>query len=144
MPKRIALKDRVVVDSVELSYFARDVRSRSEHERRDVSGFNATGINEYLAGQTEQDVTVEFYGAYGAGEVHRTLEPIHKNREVVPFAWCPDQTALVSADNPELRGNVQLLSYGPGATRGEVDTFPATFTSADENGLQWYDVPVGP
>ena len=30
---------------------------------------------------------------------------------------------------------MQLLTYGPGATRGEVDTFEATFVSADEAGL---------
>ena len=65
----------------------------SEHERVDVSGFNATGANEYLAGATEQSVEVEFYGIYGAGEVHATLYPIHTDREVVAFAWRPDQTA---------------------------------------------------
>jgi hypothetical protein len=140
MPKRIALKDFVSVDAVVLSNFARDVRLSSEHERVDVSGFNATGSNEYLAGQTTQEVTVEFYGSYGVGEVHATLYPIHRDREVVPFAWRPDQTAAVSATNPELRGNVQVLTYGPGASRGEADTYPVTFTAADPAGLAFVDV----
>jgi hypothetical protein len=142
MPKRVALKDSVEVDGVDLSNFARSVRFASEHERIDVSGFNATGANEYLTGPTEQSVTVEFYGAYGTGETHVTLYPIHKDRETVPFAWRPDQTAVASATNPELRGNVQLYSYGPGGTRGDVDTYEATFNAADEDGLQFFTTPA--
>ena len=87
-------------------------------------------------------MTVEFYGSYGAGEVHATLYDVHKNRDVVEFAWRPDQTAAASATNPELRGNVQVLTYSPGATRGEADTFEVEFTAADENGLQFFDTPA--
>lgn len=141
MPKRVALKDSVTVDGVELSNFCRDVRSRSEHERVDVSGFNDAGSNEYLAGQTEQDVTCEFYGAYGAAETHATLEPIHRTRDIVPFEWVPDGSVAVSATNPALRGNVQLLAYSPGATRGEVDTYSVVFTPADPAGLVWEATP---
>lgn len=135
MPKRIALKDHVSVDDVDLSNFARSVEFASEHERIDVSGFSATGANEYLAGQTEQSVTVEFYGSYGTGEVHATLYQVHADRSVVPFAWRPDQTAAVSASNPQLEGNVQILTYSPGATRGEADTFEVEFSAADADGL---------
>jgi hypothetical protein len=140
--KRIALKDSIEVDGVDLSVFARSVELSSEHDRVDVSGFSATGNNEYLAGPTEQSVTVEFYGSYGSGEVHQTIYPIHKDREVVPFAWRPDQTAIVSATNPELRGNVQAYTYGPGATRGEVEAFSVTFNAADEDGLQYFTAPA--
>jgi hypothetical protein len=142
MAKRIALKDSVTVDAVDLSNLARSVRFNSEHSREDVSGFSATGMNEYLPGPTEQSVVVEFFGSYGTGEVHATLYPIHKDREIVEFAWRPDQTAVASASNPELRGNVQLYSYGPGATRGDVDTFEATFNAADEDGLEFFTTPA--
>ena len=135
MPKRIALKDHVQVDTQDLSNFARSVAFSSEHERVDVSGFNPTGANEFLAGQTTQSVTVEFYGAYGVSETHQTLYPIHKNRTIVPFQWRPDQTAAISATNPELRGNVQILTYTPGATRGDADTYSVEFVSADPAGL---------
>jgi hypothetical protein len=138
MPKRIALKDSVEVDSVDLSDFCRSVRLTSEHSREDVSGFNATGANEYLAGPTDQSVECEFYGSYGTGEVHATLYPIHKDREIVAFAWRPDQTAVVGATNPELRGNVQIYTYGPGGTRGDVDTFTVTLNAADADGLQFF------
>ena len=141
MPKRIALKDSVEVDAIDLSNFARSVRFSSEHSREDVSGFNSTGSNEYLAGPTDQSVTVEFFGSYGAGEVHQTLYPIHQTREVVAFAWRPDQTAVVSATNPSLEGNVQIYTYGPGGTRGDVDTFEVQFMAADEAGLAFVTTP---
>ena len=138
MAKRIALKDHVSVDAQDLSQFCRSVEFSSEHERVDVSGFTATGANEYLAGQTEQQVTCEFFGSYGATEVHAILYPIHANREVVAFEWRPDQTASVSATNPQLEGNVQLLTYNPSATRGEAETWEATFVAADEAGLSYH------
>lgn len=138
MSKRVALKDFVEVDGVDLSNFARSVQYSSEHEQVDVSGFSATGADEFLAGKTTQSVTVEFYGSYGTGEVHQTLFNLHKNRSTFDFVWRPDQTAVVSATNPELRGVVQCLTYGPGATRGDADTFSVTFTAADEDGLWFY------
>jgi hypothetical protein len=138
MPKRVALKDQVMIDTTDLSNFARDVRLSSEAERIDVSGFNATGAQEFLAGQLTQSVTVEFYGAYGAGETHAVLYPLHKNRTTAAFKWRPDGTTPVSATNPELRGNVQVLTYGPGATRGDADTYSVEFTAVDAAGLQFF------
>jgi hypothetical protein len=138
MAKRIALKDSVKVDATDLSNWARAVEFSSEHERIDVSGFNATGAKEYLAGATEQSVTVEFFNGYGAGEPHTILYPIHKNRTTVAFAWRPDQTAAVGVTNPELRGNVQLLTYNPSVTRGEEDAWSAEFVAADSTGLAYF------
>jgi hypothetical protein len=135
MPKRVALQDHVMVDTADLSNFARSVTLTSEHDRVDVSGFNATGASEYLAGITTQSVTVEFFGSYGTGEVHQTLYPIHQARTVVPFAWRHDQTQPVGPANPELRGNVQVLTYNPAATRGDAEAYEVEFTAADAAGL---------
>jgi hypothetical protein len=135
MPKRVAFKDSVTVDTTDLSQFARSVSFTSEHERVDVSGFNPTGASEFLAGVTTQSVTVEFYGAYGTGETHQTLYPIHQNRDVVAFEWMPDGSATVGPSNPKLTGNVQILTYNPGATRGDADTYSVEFTAADPAGL---------
>lgn len=140
MPKRIVLKDRVSVNSVDLSNFARQVDFKSDHAKVDVSGFSATGANEYLAGPTDQEVTVDFYGAYGTGEVHATLYPIHQGRTIVPFAWRSDQTSPVSSSNPELQGNVQILTYSPSAKRGDAETFQVTFVAADAAGLNYVSV----
>jgi hypothetical protein len=137
MPKRIALKDKVMVDTVDLSNFARAVSYSSEHAQVDVSGFSATGVNEFLTGPTTQQVTVTFYGSYGTGEVHQTLYPLHAGRTVFAFKWRPDQTSSISTSNPELRGNCLLYTYAPGATRGDVDSFDAIFVSADAAGLAY-------
>lgn len=135
MSKRIALKDFIEIDGHDLSSFARSVALQSEHEQVDVSGFNASGSDEFLAGKTTQSVTIEFFGSYGSGEVHDVLYHLHRDRTVFTLKWRPDQTAGVSATNPELDGNVQLLTYSPGATRGDADAFSATFTAADSAGL---------
>lgn len=135
MSKRIALKDFIEVDHVDLSTFASAIQLHSDDEQVDVSGFNATGADEFLAGKRTQSVDVTFFGAYGAGEVHQTLYPLYRDRATFDFKWRPDQTAGVSATNPELSGVAQLLSYGPGATRGQADSFQVTFTAADENGF---------
>jgi hypothetical protein len=140
MPKSIAYKWSVSVDDVDFEDgLARDVQFNSEHDRVDAGGFNAAGITEFLAGQTTQTVTVEFYGSYGAGEVHATIYPIHRDREIVPFAARPDMTTAVSATNPELRGNVQVLTYSPQATFGDIETISVEFTAADPDGLQFYE-----
>ena len=137
-------KTSVSVDAVDLSNFARAVeftsrararrRVRVQRDRRErVPG------RPDRAGRRPSSSTA----SYGTGEVHATLYPIHQDREVVAFAWRPDQTAAVSATNPELRGNVQLLHLlRRAATRGEVDTFTVTFNAADEDGLAFVTAPA--
>ena len=72
MAKSTALKDLVKVDNVDLSTFAHGVTPASEHERVDVSGFNATGADEFLAGRTEQSV----------GRLFLTRRPSPESREI--------------------------------------------------------------
>lgn len=138
MSKRIALHDFVEVDNVDISNFTRAVSFSSEHERIDVSGFNSTGANEFLAGQTVQEVTLEVFGSYGSNEIHQVIYPLHRDRTTFDFAWRPNMNAAVSSTNPELRGSVQALTYNPGATRGEAETFSVTLTAADEDGLEFF------
>lgn len=139
MSKRIALKDFVEVDNVDLSDFFRAIGYSSEHAEEDVSGFNSTGADEFLPGRTTQEVTGEVFGSYGSNEIHQVLYPLHRDKSTFYFRWRPDSSASVSATNPELRGNVKLYNYAPGATRGDVDAFNVTFRSADSTGLVWYE-----
>ena len=44
-------------------------------------------------------------------------------------------TTAVGPTNPSLQGNIQILTYGPGATRGEADTFSVEMVAADSAGL---------
>jgi len=135
MSKRIALSDFIEVDGHDLSNFASAIQIHSDDEQVDVSGFNSTGADEFLAGKRTQSVDVTFFGSYGTGEVHDVLYHLYRDRVVFTFAWRPDQNNPASGTNPQLNGNVQLLSYGPGATRGQADSFQVTFTAADEAGL---------
>lgn len=139
MSKRIALKDYIEVDGHDISSLCRAFSFSSEHEQVDVSGFTSSGADEYLAGKTVQSVTLEVFGSYGSGEIHDILYPIHRDRSTVTFAWRPDQSAAVSSTNPSLEGNVQVLSYSPGSTRGEAETFSVTLTAADSSGLAFVE-----
>ena len=138
MAKRIALKDHIAVDAVDLSQFARSCRVQLRARARRRVGFTATGANEYLAGQTEQSVTIEFFGSYGATEVapDAVPDPRRPRGRRVRVAARPDRR--VSATNPQLEGNVQLLTYNPSATRGEAETWEATFIAADAAGLTYH------
>ena len=138
MPKRIALTDSVKIDTTDLSDFSRQVQFTSSDAQVDVSGFNPTGVNEYLSGPRTQSVTVDFYGSYGTGEVHQTLWPIYKARTTHAFAWRPDGATAVGVNNPELRANVKIYDYGPGAQRGSEDAFQVTFMAADSAGFDWH------
>lgn len=139
MAKRIALFDYIEVDGVDISNFCRSYNFTSEHEQVDVSGFSATGANESLAGQTVQSVELEVFGSYGTGEIYDILYPIHRDRSVVTFKHRPNQNNAVSGTNPQLEGNIQILTWAEGATRGEVEAFPVTLAAADEDGLTYVE-----
>lgn len=133
--KRIALHDFVEIDGTDVSYWAKGVELGSEHERVEVGGFTPTGRDEFLAGRTEQQVQVTFNMS---PDLHNLLWPIHRDREIVPFAWREDMNNPVSSDNQELRGEVQLLTYPRGAARGEVEEATMVFTAVGEDGLDYF------
>ena len=136
MSKRIALSDYVEVDGVDISDFCNSVKENSANEQVDVSGFNATGADEFLSGKRTQSVDL---GVFGSSEIHAALYHIFRDRTVVTFKWRKDQNNPTSATNPELNGNVQLNTWAPGADRGQADTFTTTLTAADQAGLVWSD-----
>jgi hypothetical protein len=139
MGKRIALYDFVEVDGVSLSNLCRSVQFESTDDQVDVSGFNPTGASEFLAGNRVRQVTCEFFGSRGSNEVHQVIFPIHDGRLTCTFRWRADVNNAVSATNEELRGNVKVLSYPEGATRGEAETQTVVFIQADAtNPLTFY------
>lgn len=139
MGKRIALTDYIEVDGVDLSYFARSVAFTSADDQVDVSGFNATGTDESLAGKRARSVTVEFGMGRGSNEPHQVLYPLHKNRSEFDFVWRSDVNNAVGATNPELRGTVILPQYDEGAVRGDYETASLTFVSQGDDGLEFYE-----
>ena len=137
MSKRVALKDYIEIDGHDISDFCNSIKENSANEQVDVSGFNSTGADEFLAGKRTQSVDIGVFGSYGSGEIFDVLYHIFRDRSIVTFKWRPDQTAGVSSTNPQLTGNIQINTWGPGATRGQADTFTVTVTAADQNGLVW-------
>ena len=137
MTKRIALYDYIEVDQVDVSNMCRSIEFTSEHAREDVSGFSASGADEFLAGRTTQGVTLEIFGMRGSNESHQVFYPLHRDKTIVEFVWRASRDS-VSATNQELRGNVQILTYGEGATRGDVEAHTVELTTADSTGLVFY------
>lgn len=139
MSKRIALTDYVELDGVDISNLCRQVSFESTDDQVDVSGFNPTGSSEFLAGNRVRQVTLEVYGSRGANEIHQVVFPIHDQRLTADFVWRADSNASVSATNEELRGEVKILNYVEGGTRGEAETATITLIEADaDNPLTFY------
>ncbi len=135
--KRIALKDYIEIDHVDLSNFFSQFGFSSSDEIIDVSGFNATGTKENLTGDRTQELTGTVYGAYGSSETWAVLWPLHRDRTTFPIKWRVDGSNVVSATNPEVRGNALIPTWAPGATRGQADSFAVTFVAADSTGFYY-------
>lgn len=138
MAKRIALKDYISCDGVDISTWVRAVGFTSEDDRVDASGFNSTGASEFLLGVRTREVTLEIIMARGTTEVHQVLYPLHRDRTAFDFVWRADSSNVVSATNPELRGSVLLAAWGEGATRGDLETTTLTLVTATTTGLEFY------
>lgn len=139
MGKRIALTDYIEVDGEDLSYFARSIAFNSADDQVDVSGFNASGTDEFLAGKRVRTATVEFGMSRGASGPHQVLYPLHRDKSEFDFVWRADVNAVVSATNPELRGTVILPTYDEGATRGDYEVASMVFVSQGDAGLEFYE-----
>ena len=139
MAKRIALKDHISVDAVDLSQFARCVEFSSEHERVDVSGFHRHGRERV---PRRPNRAVRHHRVLRRLRSHRDTpdpvpDPLQPRSRRVRVAGRPDRSRL-SAPTPSCEGNVQLLTYNPSATRGEAETWEATFVAADSAGLTYH------
>lgn len=129
----------VEIDGHDLSDHAFNIDTPSTRERVDVSGFNPTGAKEFLAGQKEDQVTVQFLQDFDTGSVHDILSSIFQNQATVGIKVRPT-SAAVSAQNPELSGNVNLFEYnGLSGALSQRSEMTVTFLAADGDGLVWSD-----
>lgn len=138
MSKRIALTDYVEVDGVDLSNDCRAIGSNFEHARVDVSGFSASGTDEFLLGNTTREITATFFANHASGKSFQTLKYLFESKAIFDIAWRKDVNAGASTTNPECRGSVQLAAFPQGTNRGDVETFDVTFTQAEGDVLTWY------
>jgi hypothetical protein len=128
--KSIALHDAITVDNEDMSNAFRSFGQPNERARVDVSGFSVSGRNEELAGAITQSFEGEcFY----TPESYAILKPLFDDNTIFEVTWQPD--GLVDPTREVYSGMVQMTTFGPSVTRGDVEVFPVTFVAADENGI---------
>jgi hypothetical protein len=137
MAKFLLSDAKVTVNSVDLSDHAFNVDTPSTKNQEDVSGFSPTGAREFLPGQEDQTITIQFLQDFAAGKVHATLEPLYSGGSVFPIKIQPT-SAAPGATNPVFGGTAALYDYnglsGALSARSEIT---ATFKPASGNRFTW-------
>lgn len=135
MAKSLATKWKVVVNDVDLSDHAFDVKGADEKDKVDVSGFG--GNKEYLPGVRDQTVTVTFLNDRAASSVHATLKPLYEGGSVFPFYVLPDSSAGTSETNPLYGGSASMYSFPFGATLNDREEVEIEFAPSTSAGFSW-------
>lgn len=127
--KQIARHDKITIDGTDVSNSFRTFGRPSEDDQVDVSGFSATGVDEFLPGGRNQRFEGE---AFYTEELSTIAEPLYKNRTTCVMTWQPD--GLVDATREIYSGTVTITTFSPSNERGSVSTFPFTAVP-DANGI---------
>lgn len=128
--KEIALHDSIVLDGTDVSNAFRTFGFSSEDDEVDVSGFSESGNDESLAGKRTQSFEGE---AFYTPELYTLLYPLYRDRTVFEAQWTPE--GLLDATRETYYGNVQLRTFNPNATRGDVRVMTCTLSAADATGI---------
>lgn len=128
--KQIARHDKITIDGTDVSNSFRQFGFSGEHSEEDVSGFSASGADEFLAGRTTQGFTGE---AFYTEELALIVHPLWVNKTVCVITWQPD--GLVDATREIYSGNCTIFQFGPANTRGAVSVMPFSARPADATGI---------
>ena len=128
--KKISRHDKITIDGTDVSNSFREFGFSSEHSQEDVSGFSASGNDEFLPGSTQQQFTGE---AFYTEELGAIVQPLHANRTTCTITWQPD--GLVDATREIYSGSCTINQFGPANTRGSVSVMPFTATPATSTGI---------
>jgi hypothetical protein len=128
--KQIAKSDKITIDGTDVSNSFREFGYSSEHSKEDVSGFSATGTDEFLPGATTQGFSGE---AFYTEELALIVEPLHRNRTQCVITWQPN--GLVDATREIYSGTCTIDTFGPTDTRGSVMVMPFAATPALAAGI---------
>lgn len=120
--KKIARHDKITIDGTDVSNSFRTFGRPSEDSREDVSGFSATGNDEFLPGSRDQRFEGE---AFYTEELALIVEPLYKNRTTTTITWQPD--GLVDATREIYSGSGIISEFSPSNERGSASTFPFVF-----------------
>lgn len=127
----------VEIDGHDMSNWFFNVDTPSTKEKIDVSGFNPAGAKSWLPGAKEDSVTLQGLQDFSASGLHDLLSDIYQNNSTVGIKIRPT-SAVVSATNPQLSGNVKLYEYdGLSAAFSNRLEITVTFNPADAAGLVW-------
>jgi hypothetical protein len=136
---------RVVVNNVELSDHAFDVQIADEKEKVDVSGFG--GNKEFLPGQREAAVTVQFLNDFGTatpGSVFWTLQPLYDSGTSFPFYVQPfNDGGTAGSVDPKYGGTANIFSLPAGASLNERGELTAEFSPAPNSDFSWGTAAIG-
>ena len=117
--KQIARHDKITIGGTDVSNAFRQFGFSSEHSEEDASGFSVTGVDEFLAGRTDQNFSGE---AFYTEELALILYPLHTNKTPVEISWQPN--GLADATREIYTGTCVIFQFGPANTRGTVSTMP--------------------
>jgi hypothetical protein len=133
---------RVVVNNVELSDHAFDVQIADEKEKVDVSGFG--GNKEFLAGQRDANVTVQFLNDFGTASVFGVLQPLYESGTVFPFYVQPfNDGGTAGPEDPKYGGTANIFSLPVGAALNARGELTAEFASAPNSDFTWGTAAIG-
>jgi hypothetical protein len=128
--KKISRHDKITIDGTDVSNSFRTFGFSSEHSQEDVSGFSASGNDEFLPGSTTQRFTGE---AFYTEELGTIVQPLHANRTTCTITWQPD--GLVDATREIYSGSCVIFTFGPENTRGSVSVMPFEAIPATSGGI---------
>ena len=128
--KKISRHDKITIDGTDVSNSFRTFGFSSEHSQEDVSGFSATGNDEFLPGSTTQEFNGE---AFYTEELGAIVQPLHANRTQTVITWQPD--GLVDATREIYSGTCVIFTFGPSDTRGSVAVMPFVARAATSAGI---------
>lgn len=128
--KLIAKSDKITIDGTDVSNSFSEMGRPSSDSKEDVSGFSASGSDEFLNGARTQS----FSGtAFYTEELGAICEPLYAARTPFVMTWQPD--GLNDATREIYSGTVVLDEFSPSNTRGSASTFPFSATPSTSAGI---------
>lgn len=128
--KLIPKSDKILIDGTDVSNSFNQMGLEMQDSKEDVSGFSASGNDEFLNGTRAQ----AFVGqAFHTEELMAILGPLYLNRTAFSMSWQPN--GLVDATREIWSGTVTLEGLSPSNTRGSASTFPFTANASTSSGI---------
>ena len=139
MAKFLLTDATVSVNGTDLSDHAFSLDLQQTRNQVDVSGFNSSGALTFLAGTTEETVTIGFRQDFASSKVHQTISTLYQAASTFALVIKPTSSGI-SATNPGFYGTAAIFEYnGLAGNFGDASDISCVFKSADNTApLKWY------